>query len=689
MRRRTTRLLAALAVSVLGTLGHIGLAVSASCPPSTNSAPPLQPGGNVFGSSNAQWMAYFQGKLDANNGTACNLNVTGSFTYNGAPFIPLGGIWGPSQGGTGVNNGVYTITLGGSVVTGGTLTTSGAFATSGALTFGNMVTTGDMLAVTSSGNVGQVSAATARSNLGLGTMATQNASAVAITGGTIASAAISGGTISGVPIYGGAGTSSSLGLYSTLGAGTSDFIGLYTGSQTLAVKITTPFTSTHPYTPSSSYPMIGTMEMSVGGLDPLADPNFAGSGHNASLFAVGADINDSGSGFSSPPWQFNNYSSLLYSRNARGAVGYWWNTIAASGGSALENVWGAAGTVLCQESGAQCLGIESDTATFVAPYQSNGLGTCSFTTTALLYCGQTFSIVLATAGDLVAGHYNSGYMLLASISGQNSAGNFGILGDDYLLNPLAVNSSGTPIGTWIGFTSNSGTQTGGSTYNGAHFINAPYITCQVDCLALPGFSVSPVGVVNALGYTSNGNITINTNKFVVNGSNGSLAINGALIAGSQVSLGFAGSGSYAFVINDSSATNAANFLRFLSNGTAIGSVTNSNNTGVLYNVSSDERLKHSPFPLSGAGALIDRLHPVCYTWNNGQPGCGFYAQEEYADLGEMGRILGAVTPGDGNPSLRAGDSGFKAWQRSDQALIPLLVADIKDTHRRLERLEAR
>lgn len=48
------------------------------------------------------------------------------------------------------------------------------------------------------GGTGASTAAGARTNLGLGTMATQNANAVAITGGTMSGVAITGGSISGV-----------------------------------------------------------------------------------------------------------------------------------------------------------------------------------------------------------------------------------------------------------------------------------------------------------------------------------------------------------------------------------------------------------------------------------------------------------------------------------------------------------
>lgn len=151
------RLLLALAAALALALAS-PVAARAQCPaPSPNSPWPLQPGGSVFGSNAYQWQAYSQGKVDATNGAACNLAVTGTFTYDGTPFFPVGGVWGPQNGGTGVNNGSYTLSLG------------------GALSIGATTTTGDLLAVTAPGVVGQVSASTAISNLGLAPLGTSGA----------------------------------------------------------------------------------------------------------------------------------------------------------------------------------------------------------------------------------------------------------------------------------------------------------------------------------------------------------------------------------------------------------------------------------------------------------------------------------------------------------------------------------
>lgn len=62
-----------------------------------------------------------------------------------------------------------------------------------------VTSSGSVIAITG-GGTGATSASDARTNLGLGTIATQNASAVSITGGTISGVAITGGTISSTTI---------------------------------------------------------------------------------------------------------------------------------------------------------------------------------------------------------------------------------------------------------------------------------------------------------------------------------------------------------------------------------------------------------------------------------------------------------------------------------------------------------
>lgn len=104
-----------------------------------NEGPPLSGGGSVFGSIVSQWIQYFVSKVDANNGFATNLTLLGTLTATAQQIISVLGF-------TPLN---------------------------------------------AANNLSDVdSISQSRTNLGLGTMATQNANAVAITGGTITGVAL-------------------------------------------------------------------------------------------------------------------------------------------------------------------------------------------------------------------------------------------------------------------------------------------------------------------------------------------------------------------------------------------------------------------------------------------------------------------------------------------------------------------
>lgn len=81
------------------------------------------------GYANGQWRTFSQ-IGGVTSFSAGSTGFTPSTATNGA--VTLAGILNPASGGTGVNNGSYSITLGGNINTGGTLTTAGNFTTSGA-----------------------------------------------------------------------------------------------------------------------------------------------------------------------------------------------------------------------------------------------------------------------------------------------------------------------------------------------------------------------------------------------------------------------------------------------------------------------------------------------------------------------------------------------------------------------------
>jgi hypothetical protein len=124
-----------------------------------------------------------------------------------------------------------------------------------------------------------------------------------------------------------------------------------------------------------------------------------------------------------------------------------------------------------------------------------------------------------------------------------------------------------------------------------------------------------------------------------------------------------------------------------SDGTTIGSITRVTTTdAVVYNTTSDARLKENLRDFTDSGRLIDSLKPRVFDWKNsdenGKNVVGFVAQEEHA-ADPIFAHIGAVSVGDEDP-----ETITKQWQRSDSALIPILVAELKSLRARVAALES-
>jgi hypothetical protein len=124
------------------------------------------------------------------------------------------------------------------------------------------------------------------------------------------------------------------------------------------------------------------------------------------------------------------------------------------------------------------------------------------------------------------------------------------------------------------------------------------------------------------------------------------------------------------------------------NATVIGSITRVTTTdAVVYNTTSDGRLKENLRDFTDSGRLIDSLKPRVFDWKNsdenGKNVVGFIAQEEHA-ADPMFAHIGAVSVGDEDP-----ETITKQWQRSDSALIPILVAELKALRQRMAAVEGK
>jgi len=136
-------------------------------------------------------------------------------------------------------------------------------------------------------------------------------------------------------------------------------------------------------------------------------------------------------------------------------------------------------------------------------------------------------------------------------------------------------------------------------------------------------------------------------------------------------------------------TSGANFHVFYNSASVpCGSISRVITTNaVVYNTASDARLKENLRDFTDSGRLIDSLKPRVFDWKNsnenGKNVVGFIAQEEHA-ADPIFAHIGAVSVGDEDP-----DTITKQWQRSDSALIPILVAELKALRQRVAVLESK
>jgi hypothetical protein len=205
-----------------------------------------------------------------------------------------------------------------------------------------------------------------------------------------------------------------------------------------------------------------------------------------------------------------------------------------------------------------------------------------------------------------------------------------------------------------------------------------------------GIQVGPaftqVANFNALGLQVTGTLT-STSNF---DSGGLVSAFGTTSNGaSAFKSTFAGSTYAGLDLADSTNTSGASFVAFRkSSAGVIGSITRVGTTdAVAYNTSSDLRLKTNirDFTAKDSGRIIDGLKPRLFDWKSGgNDVIGFIAQEENAVDPALARI-GAVTVGDNKPDLDPKTG--KQWQRSDAALVPILVAEVKSLRSRVAALE--
>jgi hypothetical protein len=161
-------------------------------------------------------------------------------------------------------------------------------------------------------------------------------------------------------------------------------------------------------------------------------------------------------------------------------------------------------------------------------------------------------------------------------------------------------------------------------------------------------------------------------------SAGDILINTTSVIGgvSKQSLAFNGSANWAFGINDTSSTNASSFIMFQTGGVNRGNITNSGNTGVSYNTTSDYRLKENIAPMTGALATVSALKPVTYKWkSDGSDGQGFIAHELQSVVPDCVNGQKDAVDAEGNPQYQGIDTSF---------LVATLTAAIQELNAKVD-----
>jgi hypothetical protein len=124
-------------------------------------------------------------------------------------------------------------------------------------------------------------------------------------------------------------------------------------------------------------------------------------------------------------------------------------------------------------------------------------------------------------------------------------------------------------------------------------------------------------------------------------------------------------------------TSGTQYLGFNFNGSVIGSITQSGTTAVLYNTTSDYRLKTVTSAVTGQGARIDALKPIDYQWKeSNEQARGFLAHE-------FQEVYPSSVSGNKDAIDKDGKPAYQSMQAATSEVIADLVAEIQSLRQRL------
>jgi hypothetical protein len=142
-------------------------------------------------------------------------------------------------------------------------------------------------------------------------------------------------------------------------------------------------------------------------------------------------------------------------------------------------------------------------------------------------------------------------------------------------------------------------------------------------------------------------------------------------------------GTYTRVAHNASAASGDGYVQFFYNSTQIGSITQNGTTQVLYNISSDYRLKNDQQPLTGAKEFVMALQPKKWQWWDGSgEGVGFIAHEFMEVAKHSGQGEKDAVDAEGKPIMQS-------IQPSSSEVMANLVAFIQEQQALIQSLTDR
>jgi hypothetical protein len=137
---------------------------------------------------------------------------------------------------------------------------------------------------------------------------------------------------------------------------------------------------------------------------------------------------------------------------------------------------------------------------------------------------------------------------------------------------------------------------------------------------------------------------------------------------------------YGLIGHTSGTASGSSYYYFFYNGNSIGSITQNGTTAVLYNTTSDYRLKSDVTPIKDALSTVEALNPVSFTWTDGRKDDGFLAHEIQA-------IIPNCVTGEKDA---VNENGTPKYQQMDNSgVIPFLVKAIQEQQALITDLQTR